>query len=122
MTCTALESEGYDCDGCSCPSDIDDFSGETCPAMEDGICREGSDLDPDACGYWEDATGERQSNDGRSDDDMITLGYVCSMTCESVDEHHRYNEDNAPCEAVYSTYNDAYNCCPVGAGYYGGYA
>lgn len=85
---------------------------EGCPPMADGICRDGTELDGDACAYWAGEDGERQFNWGRSDDDMTALGYWCTMTCEPVDEFHRNNEDaDGTCDGIYTTYNDAYNCC-----------
>jgi len=86
---------------------------DVCPPMVHGICRAGRTLDSSACGHFDDG-GERVFADGRTDEEMYSLGFSCSVTCGGIDEGHRANPDpngGVDCVDVYNTYNDAYNCC-----------
>ena len=86
------------------------FSGSSaeCPPMPDGICLPGRTLNATACGSWENPNGSREHPSGRSDSEMVALGFTCMNTCGSIDQGHRANSDpngGPDCKDVYDYYN-----------------
>ena len=92
------------------------FSGSSaeCPPMPDGICLPGRTLNATACATWDNPNGSEEHPSGRSDSEMTALGFTCSNTCGSIDQHHRANADpngGPDCKGVYDYYNNNANCC-----------